>query len=54
MSKKQTRKVVVFSLTMPKTEVPFATLSTSLKRFGKMRQDFEQLGVRVEVVDVRA
>lgn len=51
---KSSKKVVVFSLTMPKTEIPFATLSTTLKRFGKMRADFEQLAVRVEVVDVKA
>ena len=47
-------KVVVFSLTMPKTEIPFATLRTSLKKFGKMRADFETLAVRVEVVDLKA
>jgi hypothetical protein len=47
-------KVVVFSLTMPKTEIPFATLSTTLKKFGKMRADFETLAVRVEVVDLKA
>ena len=51
---KSSKKVVVFSLTMPKTEIPFAELSTTLKKFGKMRADFEQLAVRVEVVDVKA
>ena len=50
----KSKKVVVFSLTMPKTEIPFAELSTTLKKFGKMRADFEQLAVRVEVVDVKA
>ena len=54
MSKSKKSKVVVFSLTMPKTEIPFAELSTTLKKFGKMRADFEQLAVRVEVVDVKA
>ena len=51
---KSSKKVVVFSLTMPKTEIPFAELSTTLKKFGKMRADFEQLAVRVEVVDLKA
>lgn len=51
MSKKQKR--VIFTLTMPKTEIPFAQLSTPLKRFGKMRQDFETLGLRVEVIDFK-
>ena len=54
MSKSKKSKVVVFSLTMPKTEIPFATLRTSLPRFGAMRQGFEALGCRVEVVDVKA
>ena len=49
----KSKKVVVFSLTMPKTEIPFATLSTTLKRFGKMRADFETLGLRVELVDLK-
>lgn len=52
MSKKN-RKTVIFTLTMPKTEIPFARLSTSLKKFGKMRQDFEFLGLRVEVIDFK-
>ena len=54
MSKPKKSKVVVFSLTMPKTEIPFAVLPTTLKKFGRMRAGFEALGVRVEVVDVRA
>ena len=29
MSKKQNRKKVIFTLTMPKTEIPFAQLSTA-------------------------
>jgi hypothetical protein len=53
MSKKQNRKVVIFNLTMPKTEIPFTKLSTSLKKFGKLRQDFESLGLRVEIVDFK-
>ncbi len=52
MSKKQSKKVI-FTLTMPKTEIPFAQLSTSLKRFGKMRADFESLALRVEVIDFK-
>ena len=52
-SKKQNRKTVIFTLTMPKTEIPFAQLSTSLKRFGKMRADFESLALRVEVIDFK-
>jgi len=53
MSKKQNRKVVIFNLTMPKTEIPFTKLSTPLKRFGKLRQDFESLGLRVDIVDFK-
>ena len=53
MSKKQNRKKVIFTLTMPKTEIPFAQLSTSLKRFGKMRADFESLALRVEVINFK-
>ena len=53
MSKKQNSKTVIFALTMPKTEIPFARLSTPLKRFGKLREDFEALGLRVEIVDFR-
>ena len=53
MSKKQNRKVVIFALTMPKTEIPFTKLSTPLKKFSKLREDFEVLGLRVEIVDFR-
>ena len=53
MSKKQNSKTVIFALTMPKTEIPFTRLSTPLKRFGKLREDFETLGLRVEIVDFR-
>ena len=53
MSKKKSKKTVVFTLTMPKTEIPFAQLSTSLKKFGKMRQAFESLALRVEVADFK-
>jgi len=54
MSKKQkSSKVVIFALTMPKTEIPFTRLSTKLKRFSKLRQDFETLGLRVEIVDFK-
>ncbi len=49
MSKKQAKKVVVFSLTKPKSEVPFATLTTRLKKFRAMRAHFEDIGLRVEV-----
>ena len=52
MSKKNS-KTVIFSLAMPKTEIPFTQLSTSLKRFGKLRQDFESLGLRVEVINFK-
>lgn len=52
MSKKN-GKSIIFSLTMQKAEVPFAVLSTRLSRFGKMRQDFESLGLRVEVIDFK-
>jgi hypothetical protein len=54
MSKKQKNtKVVIFALTMPKTEIPFTRLSTPLKKFGKLREDFETLGLRVEIVDFK-
>jgi hypothetical protein len=53
MSKKQNSKTVIFALTMPKTEIPFTKLSTPLKRFGKLREDFESLGLRVEIVDFK-
>lgn len=49
MSKKQGKKIVVFSLTKPKSEVPFARLTTRLRKFSKMRAQFEELGLRVEV-----
>jgi len=49
MSKKQGKKIVVFSLTKPKSEVPFATLTTRLKKFRAMRAHFEDIGLRVEV-----
>jgi hypothetical protein len=50
---KRSKKVVTFSLTMPKTDVAFTTLRTSLKRFGNERQAFESLGCRVEVVGIK-
>jgi hypothetical protein len=54
MSKKQKNsKTVIFALTMPKTEIPFTKLATPLKRFSKLREDFEILGLRVEIVDFR-
>ena len=53
MSKKQKNKTVIFALSMPKTEIPFTRLATKLKRFSKLRQDFETLGLRVEIVDFR-
>lgn len=46
-------KRITFSLTLPKSEVPFAKLETSLKKFGKLRESFEALGLRVEVLDFR-
>lgn len=49
MSKKQGSKVVIFTLTKPKSEIPFTTLRTSLKKFGALRRHFEELGLRVEV-----
>ena len=49
MSKKQGNKAVVFILTKPKSEVPFTTLRIPLKKFGALRANFEELGLRVEV-----
>ena len=49
MSKQQGRKVVVFTLVKPKSEVPFTTLKVRLKEFGALRRHFEELGLRVEV-----
>ena len=51
-SKKQS-KTVIFALTMPKTEIPFTRLATPLKKFSKLREDFETLGLRVEIVDFK-
>ena len=53
MSKKKNSKVVIFNLTMPKTEIPFTKLSTPLKKFSKLRGHFETLGLSVEIVDFR-
>ena len=53
MSKKKNSKVVIFNLTMPKTEIPFTRLSTPLKKFSKLRGHFETLGLSVEIVDFR-
>ena len=44
-------KMVEFSLTKPKSEVPFTTLNVSLKKFKVLRSDFEDLLLRVEVLD---
>mgnify|MGYP001162024158 CR=1 FL=1 len=49
MSKKQARKVVIFTLVKPKSEVPFTTLQVRLKKFTELRRNFEELGLRVEV-----
>ena len=53
MSKRSKNKTIIFALSMPKTEIPFTRLSTKLKRFSQLRQDFETLGLRVEIVDFR-
>lgn len=45
------KKTVVFSLTKPKSEVPFTVLEVTLKRFKKLRADFEDIGLRVEIED---
>jgi hypothetical protein len=44
-------KMVEFSLTKSKSEVPFTTLNVSLKKFKVLRSDFEDLSLRVEVLD---
>lgn len=41
---------IVFSLSLPKAEVPFAELHTSMKKFAKIREHFETLGLQVGVV----
>ena len=51
MSKSKSVKMVEFSLTKPKSEVPFTTLSASLKKFKMLRSDFEELSLRVEVLN---
>ena len=53
MSKRSKNKTVIFALSMPKTEIPFTRLSTKLKKFSKLRQDFETLDLRVEIVDFK-
>lgn len=49
--RKSMSKTVVFSLTKPKSELPFTTLKVSLKKFKQLRLNFEELGLRVEVED---
>ncbi len=44
-------KMVQFSLTKPKSEVPFTTLSIPLKKFKVLRSEFEALSLHVEVLD---
>jgi hypothetical protein len=44
-------KMVQFSLTKPKSEIPFTTLNIPLKRFKVERREFEDLSLRVEVLD---
>ena len=53
MSKSSKNKTIIFALSMPKTEIPFTKLATKLKKFSKLRQDFETLDLRVEIVDFR-
>jgi len=48
---KNMSKIVVFSLTKPKSEVPFTVLEVNLKRFKELRANFEDIGLRVEVED---
>lgn len=51
MSKSKNKKQhVIFTLTVKKSEVPFATLHTSMKKFAKMRECFESLGLDVGIV----
>jgi hypothetical protein len=51
--RKYMSKIVVFTLTKPKSEVAFTTLEISLKKFSKVRANFEDLGLRVEVADFK-
>jgi hypothetical protein len=44
-------KMVEFSLTKPKNDMAFTTLRVPLKKFSKLRANFEELGLHVEVVD---
>lgn len=44
-------KMVQFSLTKPKSEVSFTTLSIPLKKFKVLRSEFEALSLHVEVLD---
>ena len=44
-------KMVQFSLTKPKSEIPFTTLSIPLKKFKALRSEFESLTLHVEVLD---
>jgi hypothetical protein len=51
MSKSKNKKqFIVFDLTVLDSEVPFATLQTSVKKFAAMRACFENLGLSVGVV----
>jgi len=46
-------KSIKFNLYRPEEDKSFVTLKVSLKKFEKMRGQFEDIGVYVEVVDVK-
>ncbi len=51
MSKSKNKKqFIVFDLTVAGSEVPFATLQTSVKKFAAMRACFEAFSINVGVV----
>lgn len=46
-------KSIAFNLYRPEEDKSFVTLKVNLKKFEKMRRQFEGIGVYVEVVDVK-
>ena len=46
-------KSVKFNLYRPEEDKSFVTLKVNLKKFEKMRRQFDEIGIYVEVEDVK-
>jgi hypothetical protein len=46
-------KSITFNLYRPEEDKSFVTLKVNLKKFEKMRRQFEEIGMYVEVEDVK-